>query len=1037
MTYRLALDLGSNSIGWCILDLDAAGNPAGIRDIGVRIFHDSRDPQSGVSLATDRRTARGARRRRDRYLKRRNKLMAALVRHGLMPADAGARKEFEALDPYELRARALAEVLPPYSLGRAIFHLSQRRGFKSNRKTAVTADDAKEDGLVRAGVKELERRIGESGSATLGEFLWRRRRKGKAARARPGVGIYPSRDLVEKEFHAIWDRQTELGAKLTDAARAEIADILLYQRPLHAKDPGFCELEPDDRRAPLALPMAQKFRIFQELNNLRVIRADETERPLKFAERDILLDRLLRQKTVAFGAMHKALKLKNEERFNLETTKRKGLNGDATGVALADKALFGARWRKLTDAEQDAVVETLLAIEDEADLAKTARADWGLDPDAPETAAALAGLSLKPGYGSLGRIALGKLVPVMRDQGLDYAAACAEVGYHHSDRRPKVGDILPYYGKALTGSVAGGAPDGDTDEEKYGTIANPTVHVALNQLRRVANAVIAEHGPPAQIHVETNRELKLGQKKKDEISREQRRNEDRNERVAAELVRLGQTVSGENIRRYKLWEDQGPPNERRCIYSGDMISAARLFAGDIDIDHILPFSRTLDDGNANKLLCTRAANQAKGNRSPFEAFGSVNSGPHEWNAILNRAENLPYPKRRRFAPDAMARFEKENGFIARHLTDTAYIARIARQYLSHVCPASRVRATPGRLTSLLRGKWGLNELLPDHNFSNTAQPKNRLDHRHHAIDAFVVGVTDAGLLQRVATAAEESRDRLIADMPDPYPGFRDDLRDRLAGIVVSHRPDHGVGGQMHEDTAYGLASEAERADGWTLTYRKPLEGLNEKEMERIRDPALRDALAAHVAAEKRVGRTLREAQAGFRWPAGTGRPVRHVRLLKKEARFETFANGGGEPYKALVPGENHHVDIVALPDGKWIGWGVTVFEANRAAAERGSPPPWKREHPAGRLVMRLHKGDSIKMLVDGDERVMRVLRLVPSNNRIELIEHTEAGKYDDRVKDKADPFDLFRKSFSRLHGLKARKVHVDALGRVRDPGPPA
>ena len=135
MPFRLALDMGTNSIGWALVDLDDEGRPSGIKKSGVRIFSDGRDPQSGTSRAVDRRLARQARRQRDRYLRRRTQLIDALIEFGLMPAGADERKELEKLDPYELRARALDETLMPYELGRALFHLNQRRGFKSNRKT--------------------------------------------------------------------------------------------------------------------------------------------------------------------------------------------------------------------------------------------------------------------------------------------------------------------------------------------------------------------------------------------------------------------------------------------------------------------------------------------------------------------------------------------------------------------------------------------------------------------------------------------------------------------------------------------------------------------------------------------------------------------------------------------------------------------------------------------------------------------------------------------------------------------------------------
>ena len=79
---RLGLDVGTNSIGWCLVEFDEE-HPIGSRivDIGVRIFSDGRDPKTGASLAVDRRTARGMRRRRDRYLGRRSAFLDNLIRY--------------------------------------------------------------------------------------------------------------------------------------------------------------------------------------------------------------------------------------------------------------------------------------------------------------------------------------------------------------------------------------------------------------------------------------------------------------------------------------------------------------------------------------------------------------------------------------------------------------------------------------------------------------------------------------------------------------------------------------------------------------------------------------------------------------------------------------------------------------------------------------------------------------------------------------------------------------------------------------------
>ena len=170
--YRLGLDLGTNSIGWAAVSLNEGGEPCGLLGMGVRIFPDGRDSQSKASNAVARRTARGQRRRRDRYLKRRSELMGSLVDLGLMPADVDERREVQRLDPYRLRSRSLDQPLEPFELGRALFHLDQRRGFKSNRKAG--GDEEAETNAIGAAIDELRRSIQGSGARTLGEFLARR-----------------------------------------------------------------------------------------------------------------------------------------------------------------------------------------------------------------------------------------------------------------------------------------------------------------------------------------------------------------------------------------------------------------------------------------------------------------------------------------------------------------------------------------------------------------------------------------------------------------------------------------------------------------------------------------------------------------------------------------------------------------------------------------------------------------------------------------------------------------------------------------------
>ncbi len=186
MRYRLALDLGSTSLGWAMVLLNGDRTPCAMIRAGVRIFSDGRNPKDGASLALTRREARAMRRRRDRLLKRKARMQRLLIEHGFFPADEAARKALELLNPYELRAKGLDEALTPAEVARALFHINQRRGFKSNRKTDKKDQDS---GALKTAINSLRAQIDPAGSdgkaRTVGELLWRRLSdEGRPARER-------------------------------------------------------------------------------------------------------------------------------------------------------------------------------------------------------------------------------------------------------------------------------------------------------------------------------------------------------------------------------------------------------------------------------------------------------------------------------------------------------------------------------------------------------------------------------------------------------------------------------------------------------------------------------------------------------------------------------------------------------------------------------------------------------------------------------------------------------------------------------------
>jgi CRISPR-associated endonuclease Csn1 len=189
MRYRLALDLGSTSLGWAMVRLNADNEPCAIIKAGVRIFSDGREPakkgEVGTSLAASRRLKRAMRRRRDRLLKRKHRMMETLVRHGFFPQDTAARKALEQKDPFALRAKGLNEALLPEEFARALFHINQRRGFKSNRKTDKKENDS---GALKTAISQLKQAMQATGCRTVGEWLYARHQQGLSVRAHDTVG---------------------------------------------------------------------------------------------------------------------------------------------------------------------------------------------------------------------------------------------------------------------------------------------------------------------------------------------------------------------------------------------------------------------------------------------------------------------------------------------------------------------------------------------------------------------------------------------------------------------------------------------------------------------------------------------------------------------------------------------------------------------------------------------------------------------------------------------------------------------------------
>jgi CRISPR-associated endonuclease Csn1 len=761
----LGLDIGTNSIGWWLYATDRK-EVTEVIDGGVRIFSDGRDPKSKASLAVDRRAARSQRRRRDRYLRRKAALMKKMSAAGLMPPDPVAAKALEQLDPYALRASGLDQELPLTHFGRALFHLNQRRGFKSNRK-ADKGDN--ESGKIKDATARLDQAMMAKGARTYGEFLHMRRAsapdpksvptvrtrlsiapRDNAEKAEAGYDFYPDRRHLFEEFTKLWAAQAANSPDiLTDELRDEISVIIFYQRPLKTPEVGLClfsgshGVPQNDKRIPSAHPLNQRRILIETVNALRVAARGEPARGLTRDERDTIVHALdnkghtksLSGMSIKLKALGKLIKLGPEQSFTLETVNRDAIACDPVRASLSHPDRFGQRWSTLDSDAQWDVVQRIRAVQSDVDhdaLVAWLVATHGLDREHAEGASKA---PLPEGYGRIGLTATKRILAALEAEVIPYSIAVAVCGWHHSDGR--TGEIydprrwiddeseepedwecpLPYYGEVLNRHVIPGSFDRSKHDprksptEYFGRITNPTVHIGLNQLRRLVNKIITVYGKPDEIVVELARDLKLSEDQKRDVQRDIKKNTEAAIARGKKIEELGYANTGANRVMYRLWEELGPAiGPRCCPYSGKPISASMIFDGSCDVDHILPYSRTLDNGFANRTLCLKEFNRQKTNKTPWEAWGNTAA----WDAIEANLKNLLANKVWRFAPDAMERFEGENDFSARALKDTQYLSRIARSYLESLYDGadgkSHVWVVPGRLTEMLRRHWGLNSL---------------------------------------------------------------------------------------------------------------------------------------------------------------------------------------------------------------------------------------------------------------------------------------------------------------------------------------
>ncbi len=984
----LGLDLGTNSVGWAwVVKHEHVDKPE--IDAGVFVFPEAGELESGLYVSHRRKRGMKRRQRRNiaRSAQRRHALRNLLTDYGLLPQDSDELQQLMcdhyAVDgtevhPYALRVRALDGPITLHEFGRVLYHLCRRRGYLSNailklrpkgmpiEQDKHTADLAiegeelpeepggkpkrdKEESVLLKRMSFVRAAIQKGEARTLGEYYAKALARGQGVRGmsetrikkvqerdpnfqRDPLGLRADRLLFEDEFFALWDaQQVHHPAVLTADLKYQLIRAIFRQRPLKPATHliGKCGFYPHRRRAARASLLAQRVVILQDLAHLTLQEEQGAPWiPLTSERIAVLASALDLEDFISWKAAKQMLYLSDKARFSLEPGGKRGaaggeqrakkhLTGNRTAAAM--RRAIGEKWSVQPESLQEDLITRLITCRNVRDLQSGLKRDFGLDE---QDIGRLAAMELPDGQVNHCSRALREIEPWLR-QGFVYSEACEKAGL----RDPNTSTEAPVEIVDKLPNITG--------------VNNPIVERSVNMAIRVINTVVRKYGKPDRIHVELPRDVaKTNHQREEDWKRQDKRGKER-EAAAKKLTENGMSTSKRSIDKVLLWEEAGC----RSPYEPDVaVSITQL--DEYDIDHIVPRSRCWNDSFANLTIAPFSLNAQKSNKTPFETWGRS----QQWEKVvsyLRSCHSLPQNKKVRIQNEEW----DEQEFTNRALTETSYISRLILKHVKQL--GVDVVPSRGQLTGLLRSSWQLGEVIPIadeqkekikawQEKSVKKNPKPRFDHRHHALDAVLVALTDRSTLQLLTGHLKrvESRNEKREDIPKPLPwlSIATDLMALMERTLVVHAPTRGISGSLHKETAQKPPPRAEV-----------------------------DAAIAALSAEERS---------------------RINRCVVVGNQLVYFGDTG-EPTKAYDLGNNHHAVIWERGNPRKFGQSersldvVTMMEASRRA--QSGQPVIQTTRPGWNYVMSFCKNDIICWNGDSPQ-LMRIAKFSKSREKkIEIV----------------------------------------------------
>lgn len=819
MLYALGLDIGSESVGWSVVELDGKDEPIKLVRLGVRTFDVvHREEAAATTPAQERRVARSQRRRLRNQRRRIRRLSGLLQRIGLVKNSAELQELLvtrpDDASPWELRVEALDRPLESREWARVLYHLVRHRGFKAIRRGDLETQNTKEKeklGLMLSSVKAIHEGWLEK-YRTVAEYMespeWREKH-GTQKRNRGGTYVYTiGREDLIHEARTLFESQRRLGNPFA-SAETENEYMQILDEPPHLlegeelmKRVGFCFLEPTERRAPKATLTAQQFVALQRLANQSLVSRDGfTTRRLTRDEMELLMEEATKVEKLTYKRALKALGLESDWLFVINGQKRGKKLEELQGETLIRlesyhtirKTLekdFPDLWERLQhDRDYFDEIASVLTYYLQPESAVRVLENLGLEPEA---ARCLAQKAIFDGHAKLSLKAMRALIPYLKE-GQTYDKAAELAGYVHY--RPPVAE--------KTSTI----PPLENLEGFTG-ITNPNVRRAINQARKVVNAIVREYGLPSRIGLELARDAAKSRARRKEEENRIRENQRDKERRFEHIRELAPDVDPEKVwKKHLLYEQQGG----KCAYSLKDLDLKRVLTDPTytEVDHIIPRSVCFDNSLQNQVLVLAEENRNKGDQLAAAYVRSAHGEKH-YEQHLGWVASCHMPLRKKqFLRTTELTEEQKKEMQQRYLTATQYASRcflgVLRQYFD--IPENRIIPVNGRITADMRWLLGLPE------------KEREGSDVHHAIDATMAALADHRTVHRMAeyfktkeTTFRDPEGRWVTpdgEIVEPpkivsWPRLREDLLTYCDALFVSRMPNRRVTGKGHKDTIYSL-----------------------------------------------------------------------------------------------------------------------------------------------------------------------------------------------------------------------------------------